>query len=152
MNWGFLKSKRIICGFVLILILANAPYIGTLNSAQTPCLKAVPLDHLYRGEFPPRDVKIQTGCFQFGPNPIFWWPWQMTAPYGAINYLFIKDNAFPINTDATPLLRGIKTILDPGLKTILLPNLLGLVLTLIYFLALAVILDKLLDKIRKPKK
>ncbi|MDD5289837.1 MAG: hypothetical protein PHT40_01380 [Patescibacteria group bacterium] len=142
MNWKqFLKpTKGKFLIFLIILILANIPFIGTTVPFKNSCIcespEAVglpacnPLDYCYN---------------TFEARSIFWWPGEISAPTGftLLSYTRYNNTYGPIiNSHSIPLLHILKW---PDLYLV------GLIINLIYFYIISCVIIHIYNR-KKHKK
>ncbi len=119
----FKIDKYKIVLLLLILLLANIPYIGTTNPTESPCQYAC-TESL--------NPSCSKTCYHaFESRSIFWWPWQqMDHSINYLSYGKTGDNYEPmINTHSIPILLGLKEVFFYGRVA----DIFGLILTIAYF-------------------
>lgn len=135
MNWKeFVKpTKWKIVIFLVILILANVPFIGTTSPFESYCVcKSIPegpacnsLDYCYH---------------TFEARGVFWWTGKISAPFGFALLSYARHNntyESIINDHSIPLLKILRW---PKLYLI------GLIASLIYFYIISCIAIFIYDR------
>lgn len=141
MNWKeFLKpAKWKILIFLIILILANTPFIGTISPFEDSCICESPV-----AQGSPACNPLDYCYHTFETRSIFWWPGEISAPFGFALLSYARyDNVYEpiINNHSIPLLKILRW---PKLYII------GLITSIIYFYIISCIAIFIYDrKIRK---